>query len=54
MRPGPTLVAAVERMLVLAARKDRTMMRQCTEFLWTIQRVAILDRSNILHPLSLI
>jgi hypothetical protein len=54
MRLSLTSVAAVERMLALAARKDRTTMRRCTELLWTIQIVGILDRSNILHPLSLV
>ncbi|RCV40146.1 hypothetical protein SETIT_9G028500v2 [Setaria italica] len=44
MRRSPASVAAVERMLALAAqcvaaaRKDRPSMRRCTELLWTIRR----------------
>ncbi|KAF8708638.1 hypothetical protein HU200_030018 [Digitaria exilis] len=44
MRRSPASVAAVERMLALAAqcvaaaRKDRPSMRRCTEQLWTIRR----------------
>jgi hypothetical protein len=44
MRRTPASVAAVERMLALAAqcvaaaRKDRPAMRRCTELLWTIRR----------------
>jgi hypothetical protein len=43
MRRSPTSVAAVERMLALAVRKDRATMQLCTELLWTIQRAGILD-----------
>ncbi|CAN6297205.1 unnamed protein product [Urochloa humidicola] len=44
MRRSPASVAAVERMLALAAqcvaaaRKDRPSMRRCAEVLWTIRR----------------
>jgi hypothetical protein len=36
MRRSPTSVAAVERMLAVMVRKDRTMMQLCIELLWTI------------------
>jgi hypothetical protein len=54
MRRSPTSVAAVERILALTVRKDRTTMQLGTELLWTIQRAGTLDRSNILDPLPLV
>ncbi|CAN6286319.1 unnamed protein product [Urochloa humidicola] len=38
MRRSPAAVAAVERMLALAARKDWPAMRRCAEVLWTVRR----------------
>jgi hypothetical protein len=54
MRRSPTSVAAVERILALTVRTDRTTMQLGTELLWTIQRAGTLDRSNILDPLPLV